>query len=424
MAVGQPGDADRAMPRPHAMRQRVIVGTKLVETISRGLFVLLCTYRLPVVDAGQFGLAATLIGMLAFLLGYERQIDLQRQVAGRSVAAIRQRMSDTLRFFAAHYSWTLPLMAILLWQGFGWSTNIVGLVIVISVAEHLSNQAYQAALVSGRNYPLQALVTAKSCLLLLGVLVLALNSPLRFTANSVLWVWTLVSLLFIALAIWIWIVWLRLPSGGFAHEERRQGVPEQYRASRLHFMVGVVAVTALQADRIVVGGMLSAHDIGIYFRNIMLTALALQLFNIVSFNRAAPAVYALVREGHVTKARRMVHKEYRLFALATLAAYTIALAINLLAGNPAARFGVDFGFLAILTLGMLFRCAADYAGLILLSTGADTTVFRNQFIAVLLGVSALLALAWQFGLLGAVACALSAPFVYFMMNWLAVRHRV
>lgn len=406
------------------MRQRVIVGTKLVETIARGLFVLFCTYQLPVVDAGQFGLAATLIGMLAFLFGYERQIDIQRQVAGRSVAVIHQRLNDTLRFFVAHYSWSLPLIAILLWQGFGWSVSIIGLVILISVAEHLSNQAYYAVLVSSRNYPLQALVAAKSCLLLLVVIGLVLANHQRFTADLVLWVWALVSLFFVTLALSIWMVWLRLPPEDFAHQVPRQGVPEQYRASRLHFMVGVVAVAAIQADRLVVGGMLSAHDIGVYFRNITLTALGLQLFNIVSFNRVAPAVYALVGKGHAAKARRMVRKEYQLFAFATLTAYTIALATDLLAGNPAARFGVDFGFLAILTLGMLLRCAADYVGLILLSTGADADVFRNQFIAVMLGVSVLLVLAWHFGLSGAIVGTLFTPVVYLVMNWLAVRHRI
>ena len=51
------------------MRQRVILGTKLFETVARGVFVLTCTYRLPLVDAGQFGLAVTLIGLAAWVTG-------------------------------------------------------------------------------------------------------------------------------------------------------------------------------------------------------------------------------------------------------------------------------------------------------------------------------------------------------------------
>lgn len=91
------------------MRQRYLVGTKLLETLSRGLFVLVCTYRLPLEEAGRFGLLATVIGLLSFVLGFERQIDMQRQIAGRSSSAIRRRMADTLRFFRAHYLLVLPI---------------------------------------------------------------------------------------------------------------------------------------------------------------------------------------------------------------------------------------------------------------------------------------------------------------------------
>lgn len=407
---------------PKHVRQRVILGSKLAEAASRGLFVLFCTYRLSVVDAGQFGLAATTIGLFAFLLGYERQIDIQRQVAGRSISAIHQRMSDTLRFFAVHYAWLLPVMAVLLWKGVGWPVDIVGLIILICVAEHLSNQAYQAVLVSGRNYPLQALVSAKSCLLLLGVMGLYVINPLGFSAGLVLKVWALASLLFVVLSIWIWCAWLRLPSG--ASDGCRQSVLEQYRASRFHFMVGVVAVIALQADRLVVGGLLNAHDIGVYFRNVTLTALALQLFNIVFFNRLAPTIYAMARQARLSEASRMVWKDYRIFALSTLVAFFIALALNLLTGNPAARFGIDFCFLAILVVGVLLRCAADYIGLLLLSSGADSLVFRNQVVAVTFGVSALMVLAWQYGLPGALVGTLFSSVIYLWMNGLAVRHRI
>lgn len=421
MVAGPLGDG--TILRPQAMRQRIIVGTKLLETIGRGIFVLFCTYRLPVVDAGQFGLAVTLIGMVAFLLGYERQIDVQRDVAGRPFAAIRQRMSDTLRFFATQYAWLLPLTAIVYWLAFGWSAGTIGLVILISVAEHLSNQSYQAVLLSGRNFPLQALAAAKTVVLLLTVLGLALAGPQPFTVDLVLLMWALVSLLFVVLATWIWMVGLRISPEEVILNGPHQGVLEQYRASRLHFMVGVVAVTALQADRLVVGGMLSAHDIGVFFRNIMVTALALQLFNIVSFNRVAPTVYALVRDGRANEGRRVVRSAYRLFAMATLVLFTIALAINLLTGDPVAQFGVDFGFLAVLTLGVLLRGAADYAGLLLLSNGKDASVFFNQTVAVAIGVTALFAMVWQFGLPGAIAGTLSTSLIYLAMNYLAVRHR-
>jgi hypothetical protein len=59
-----------------------LVVTKLVETAARGLFMLVCIYALPLEEAGRFGLIATAVGLLAFALGFERQIDVLRRVTG------------------------------------------------------------------------------------------------------------------------------------------------------------------------------------------------------------------------------------------------------------------------------------------------------------------------------------------------------
>jgi O-antigen/teichoic acid export membrane protein len=403
------------------MRQRVILGTKLFETVARGVFVLTCTYRLPLVDAGQFGLGVTLIGLAAFLLGYERQIDVQRAVAGHEPAVVRQRLTDTLRFFAAHFAWLLPLLGCVLWQGFGWSLAQVALAMVIMVSEHASNQSYQATLVSPRNYPLQVVAALRHGVLAAGALLLTVIEPDNFTIDHILWWWAAVSLVSLPVASWIWTVHLRLPME--AGPTQRQTVPQQYRASRLHFMVGVVAVAALQADRVVVGAVLQPADIGIYFRNVMLAGLALQVFSIVSFGRVAPTVYAMARAQDMVGVRRRVRLEYTWFALTTLVLLAIALIVNALAGYPASRLGVSGMFLSILMLGVLLRAASDYTGLLLLASGADRAVFRNQLMAVLVGVGMLLLLAWQFGLPGAIAGALPTSLAYLGLNTLALRKR-
>lgn len=403
------------------MQHRVILGTKLFETVARGVFVLTCTYRLPLVDAGQFGLGVTLIGLAAFVLGYERQIDVQRAVAGRAPAVIRQRLSDTLRFFALHFAWLLPLLAWLLWQGFGWRPDQVALAIVIIVSEHASNQSYQATLVSPRNYPLQAVAAVRHGVLAAGALLLTTLDANSFTIDRILWWWASVSLLALPVAGWVWAVRLRLPAGAGAAQ--CQGIVQQYRASRLHFMVGVVAVAALQADRVVVGAALAPADIGTYFRNVMLAGLALQVFSIVSFGRVAPTVYAMARMQDMGGVRRRVRREYTWFALATLALLGLALLLHALAGYPAGRLGVSGIFLSVLMFGVLLRAAADYTGLLLLASGADRAVFQNQLIAVLIGVGILMALAWRFGLPGAIAGAVPTSLAYLGLNCLALRRR-
>lgn len=405
------------------MRQRVILSTKLLETFARGVFVLTCTYRLPLVDAGQFGLGVTLIGLAAFLLGYERQIDVQRTVAGLGPAVIRQRLSDTLRFFAAHFSWLLPLLAWTLWQGFGWTALQVALAVVIIVSEHASNQSYQATLVSPRNYPLQALAAVRHGVLAIGALLLTTIEPDSFSIDRILWWWASVSLLALPVASWVWAVHLRLPTDTDSGSSHHQSVHQQYHASRLHFIVGVVAVAALQADRVVVGAALEPGDIGTYFRNVMLSGLALQVFSIVSFGRVAPAVYAMARTLDMRSVRHRVRREFTWFALATLVLLGLALAVNMLAGYPASRLGVSGLFLSVLMLGVLLRAAADYTGLLLLASGADRTVFHNQLMAVLVGVSLLTLLAYRFGLPGAIAGTLPTSLAYLGLNSLALRRR-
>ncbi|MCZ4316333.1 hypothetical protein O4H66_23275 [Comamonadaceae bacterium G21597-S1] len=403
------------------MHQRAILGTKLFETVARGVFVLTCTYRLPLVEAGQFGLGVTLIGLAAFLLGYERQIDVQRAVAGDDPSVIRQRLVDTLRFFSAHFAWVLPILAWILWQIFGWGPTQVALAVVIMISEHASNQSYQATLVSPRNYPLQAVAAMRYGVLASGALLLLAIKPDSFTIDGILWWWASVSLLVLPVFAWVWIVALRLPAGGKATQ--RQTIAQQYRASRLHFMVGVVAVAALQADRVVVGIALQPADIGTYFRNVMLAGLALQVFSIASFGRVAPTVYAMARASNMNGVRKRVAREYTWFALATVLLLGLALAMNALAAYPASRWGISGVFLSVLMLGVLLRAAADYTGLLLLASGADRAVLRNQVMAVLVGVCLLLLLAYQFGLPGAIAGAVPTSLAYLLLNFLALRRR-
>lgn len=404
------------------MRQRYLVGTKLLETLSRGLFVLVCTYRLPLEEAGRFGLLATVIGLLSFGLGFERQIDMQRQIAGRSSSAIRRRMADTLRFFRAHYLLVLPISMLAATLA-GVSAWPLTLATVVVIGEHLSNQAYQAVLLNQRAFPLLVAASAKNSLQLLAVLYLSWREPEELTALSILQVWALASISYVAIAATWWGLWIREPLLQQGDELPAQTLSEQYRASALHFLVGLVAVAALQVDRLVVGGALSAAEVGIYFRNVALAGLALQIFNIASFNRVAPGVYQHARERTWQRGAEVVKVEYLRFALVFTGLVVLALLINHYSGYPAHRFGLQTLFVLIMTAGVLLRTAADYKGLLLLSLGGDQELFRNQATAVVLGAAGLFLLALAYHLPGAFLGAMLTPMFYFLLNRLSVQRR-
>lgn len=404
------------------MRQRYLVGTKLLETLSRGLFVLVCTYRLPLEEAGRFGLLATVIGLLSFGLGFERQIDMQRQIAGRSPSAVRRRMADTLRFFRAHYLLVLPIsMMAANWAGV--SAWPLALAAIVVVGEHLSNQAYQAVLLNPRAITLLVASSTKNSLQLLTVLYLSWQEPASLAALTILQVWAITSIGYVAVAAIWWWMWGREPLPAHGDELPTQALSEQYRASALHFMVGLVAVAALQIDRLVVGGTLDPTDIGVYFRNVALAGFALQIFNIASFNRVAPGIYQHARERAWQRGADVVKVEYLRFAVVLTSLVAMALLLDHLLGYPARRLELQAMFVIIMTAGVLLRTAADYKGLLLLSLGGDQALFRNQASAVLLGTVGLFLLSWAFRLPGAFLGTLLTPLFYFLLNRLSVQRR-
>lgn len=406
------------------MRLRFLVGAKLLEVLSRGTFLLFCTYSLPIIDAGKFGMVSTAVGFASFLLGFERVIDVQRRVTGSTATIIHQQLRDTLHFFGFQYVLALPVMALLLGLVTGWPAHILALFILIVIGEHLSNQAYQATLVDRQAYSFLLAVVVKNIIMLAAVFFASWKkAAANFDVLLVINVWSVTSLVFIVVAI---LLWLRksksIHEAGFKLLPR-QGIFEQYRASRLHFLMGLVAIIALQADRFVVGAALSAEDIGIYFRNITLAALALQFFNIASFNRVAPNVYQLAREGKLEHALTVVKIEYGRFAWAFVALVGLILTVNFILHNPASRFHIAASFIFILTATILLRTLADYFGLLMLSIGEDTRLFRRQAASVAIGIPCMALMASFGGLPGAFCGTLVTPIILLLLNLNLLRKR-
>jgi hypothetical protein len=397
------------------MRQRYLVGIKLAETVFRGLFVLICTYKLPLESAGRFGLYVALVSLCVFGLGFERYIDTQRQVAGLSPSAVRQRMADTLKFFFTQYCGGLLLLglSVLLLDI---PVRTAGLFMAAVVGEHISTQAYLAVLIAPRTYPLLLAVTAKNALQLLAVLYPLWQGGTYLVPQYVYEIWATASIgltLFAALGWWMWAR-RSMPLSG--DELPQQAVVQQYHASAYHFLIGLVGVAMLQMDRLVVGITLPAADTGIYFRHIALGGLALQVFNIASYTRVAPHVFQLGRGLAWTRASEVVTTEYRRFALFIIATAGLSLFANQLMGDLVQRFHLEPSLLWFVTVGVLFRASADYQGLLLLAAKCDRLLLCNQIATVAIGTACVLFLSWSFKLHGAFVGAMLASMVYFFLN--------
>jgi hypothetical protein len=291
------------------------------------------------------------------------------------------------------------------------------------IGEHLSNQAYQAVLLKPRAFSLLVAASAKNSLQLLAVLYLSCCEPEGMTPLSILQVWALASIGYVFIAgVW-WLRWVREPMALKGDELPTQTIWLQYQASSFHFLIGAVAVAALQIDRLLIAGALAPIDIGVYFRHVTLTSLAFQIFNIASFNRVSPGVYQLARQKAWGRAAQVAKVEYKHFSLLFAGVVTLALVANQLLGSPTRRLGLEATFLMVITVAVLLRTAADYKGLLLLAIGCDRALLRNQAIAVVVGAGGMLLLSWAYHLPGAFLGSLLMPMFYFLLNRLSVKKR-
>ncbi len=403
------------------LRDLYLVVVKLIDVAARAGFVLIATYGLHIEQAGQFGLIVTLVGLFAFAFNFERHIDIQRRTAGEHHTMFDRAVTSAVGFFAFNWALMVPIfmLAVVLLAHVGW--GLVGLAVIVVVAEHLSNQAYQYALISPRYYRLLLVVAAKNIVLLGLVLYAALFGRDLLDLTNVLTVWAVGGVVCTgALAV----MWTR-----FRDAEPRTApfrfsidILGQHKASATHFALGLVAILILQYDRLAVGALMPLDQVGLYFRHTLLVALAYQAFNVISFNRITPSIYAEAKTQDAAHLHRRVMREY----LKTLAGTPLLLAAAWLAnvvtdGVYAEQFQLSFLLMAIMLAGFMLRAAADFHALVLNARHRERDVLRQQLIAFLVGAVLLGVLTWRFGVYGAASATVATSALYLILIHHSVR---
>ena len=392
---------------------------KLADTAARSLFVLIVLYTLQPRSTGQFGLALTLIGVFSFLYGFERYIDVQRRIVNQEAAAADRMLLQTLSFYGANYLLWGPLLIalLLLWVELDWVLALSCL--LISIGEHLSNEIYRFVLVLGRHRGVLVSVLTKNVVLLVVVAPNLFLGEAGLALRQILWTWAGVSVLALGVAALIFV-------RGTAAAASVAAAPfaEHFRASRTHFMIGIVALLALQADRLVVGGLLTLEQSGIYFRHIFVASFIYQIFNVASYNRIAPRVYGHVMGGRHLQGRATVRQEIRIFVPLTLlfiAALAALRPLELPLADAAAS--VSPRFLAILTFAFLVRATADYNALLLNSVFRERDTFIAQLTAVSAALLLSLVLTRELGMTGTAVALIAGSAIYLAASTFYVRRQ-
>lgn len=398
-----------------------LVAIKFLEVLSRALFVVGTSYSLSLGGAGQFGITATWIGLFAFAFNWERQVDIQRRHAGDSDAVFDRAVKVALPFWGFNQVIMMPLFLLVVGGMAKLTPMQLGLAALIVSCEHVANQTYQMALISSRYTPFLAIVAAKNVAVLLAVLPYILFFPSRLTLDYALASWAIGQAV---CAVAVFGLWLhrRRPAPVDDGLNGWQRVFRQHRASFTHFQIGLIAILALQYDRLIAGWLLPIDQTGIYLRHVLIVSFVYQFFNVASFNRIMPRIFAAARDENDRQLfSRITPELVRMFAVVIIA-FVLGIAIDAaLGGTITTRYHLSIVYAALLTLGALLRVVADFVGMIANARMREDVIRRQQLIAFSVGSILLAGGVYRFGIVGAVVATPITSAIYLFLIQRAVR---
>lgn len=391
---------------------------KLCDVLARAIFVLIVGYTLPLKEAGQFGLYMSVTTVFAFIVGWERYLDLQRNVVGECEVYFDKSLFDSISFYVFNHILVLPVYLLLIWLWTDFNYMMLASSSLILIGEQLGNQVYQIALINSRYRHMVWFLFARSTILLSIVLVLLIWEHGRSNLLFIFCVWATLSGLF---SIGVTKQWASITTHrqhvSETHVSLSRRIISQHKSSFFHFIIGLVAIMSLQIDRLVVGSVLNLNQTGVYFRNILVSSIFLQFFSIVSNNRVLPKILVLAKERLLRDQVKLISKELvfmlMFFVLAVAGLGTVYFLTD---GIVFLRYNILWEVILILLVAALFRVIGDYASLILHSYKYESLVLRSQIITLALSTPIVFIFTYQFQIFGAATSMLFSSIVYMVIT--------
>ncbi|WP_033923086.1 hypothetical protein [Sphingomonas sp. 37zxx] len=397
-----------------------LVFIKFIEVFTRAGLVVGVTYSLALDDAGRFGITVTLIGLFAFAFNWERHIDIQRRCAGHDVAALDRMILDAIPFWAFNQLLMLPVFAVLAAVMAKLTLLQLLLVLLIVSGEHIANQTYQIALIASRYWSFVIIVAVKNVAVLLVVLPRILLAPSQLTLTFVLTTWAVGQTLCVIVIAAVWITRSR-PSPSTRVGFMRH-ILTQHRASLTHFQIGIVAILSLQFDRLAIASLVPLSAAGTYFRHVLIVSFVYQFFNVASYNRILPRIFAAARTEPIPALWRPIRREFAMVVGVVLTGLVCALIADAVTGGRiSARYHLSLTLALPLLVGALLRVLADFTGLLCNARHREALVLRNQFVAFVAGATALVVLTLKFGITGTAFASIVSSGIYLVLITRAVR---
>lgn len=392
---------------------------KVGDIASRSIFLLIVLYSLPTDAAGQFGLVVTLVAFISFFCGFERYLDIQRNLTAASNAQVNQLILGSARFYFLNLALVAIPFYFLIVYWASLSTLEVLAVFLVIAGEHLSNEVYRYSVILVRLRGLIRLSLAKNLVMVSYVLI----EP-SLSLEHIIVVWGGVNLVHVIVTCATYYV-LECRRVKFTLSPVLEDLIACFTKSKIHFLVGFLAWSSLQGDRFIVSAILPLEQVGIYFRQVFLAAAIYQIATTFSFNRVLSKVYMLISQRDMRAANRVLKIESSLilvFACIILFSIYNLEFLNVL-GIQEVRYFVSIvsaNVLSGLVLGYVFRILADYNAMLLNALHKEKFIFYAQGGAFVVGSLLNVILTYQLGLIGTVYSVLIGNVVYFFISSVAV----
>ena len=386
----------------------LIIVIKFAEIALRAVFVILVTYALKLEEAGQFGIIVTLQGLASFAFGYERQIDLQRRLVGEPARLFDAAILRAFLFFCGNYVLFSPFLLLVLFFLADITGVILAFCVAVAIGEHISNLAYHLTLVNSRyRIYLYASFFKTTLVLFLVCVLLFFNS---FDLTNVLIVWGFLASVLTLMAVSYWLKTSSLEQ--IQVKKIRTDIASQYKLSKEHFFIGVLAVLAIQLDRLVVGSVLPFELAGVYFRHVLISALVYQVFNVGFYSMLVPRIFMAAKTEPVHVIASLITKAYFKVLLFIVLVLSILIVLYLIGGEVFHRFSIDPFLLVGLLVACSIRIRADLNALIFNALYREDIVLKMQSVCLCIGIFLSVVLTYVAGLQGIIIASIFMSAAY------------
>ncbi len=384
---------------------------KLTDTFFKSLFSLIIVYLFPIEISGVFGFFLVIVGIGSVLIGFERYISFQIQTVDMNQRNIQQKLSNLFLFYSFNLLIVAPIFSIIVYLKVVQSPLMLLLCILILFAEMLSTNIYNIGVVHKKYIIGMRVVIIKNLLLVLfslQIYSLNLNESLVYIFSF----WSLLSMCQIIIFIYFFFKFQKFYKIDIFSTSFLE-IFNQYKISKFHFLIGIVAIVWIQADRLLVGFWFDAKMMGVYYRHVAITSLLHQIFFITSFNRLVPKIYSLAKKNGYNILNKIIIKEYKIILITLLFIVSfILISYYTILKEYFLYFLLQIDIILTLIFILSIRIYADFQSMIINAYKLEKNIFIYQIICLSIFLLLMIFLAPFFKIKGVVLALFISTIVY------------